>query len=178
MLQELEVQYDVRPWVIRQYWGQIVFIPAGCAHQVSPWPSFTCPVANHIQQVLNVQNTIKVACDFVSAQHLERVKQKIPEQRLHRIRSDGPEDVLQLRSLLWYSWQSISAVANVEGKVRHDTRLLRRCTYSTFLGRDCYRTVQSAARGCKLGWQAPSSSVEGEEEEDQAGGRGACCEGS
>ena len=34
MLNQLSVQYDVRPYVIRQYLGQAVFIPAGCAHQV------------------------------------------------------------------------------------------------------------------------------------------------
>ena len=69
-------------------------------------------LAQCVLQVLNVQNTIKVACDFVSVQNLERVKQMIPSQRLHRIRHDGPEDVLQLGTLLWYAWLPVSAHAN------------------------------------------------------------------
>jgi JmjC domain, hydroxylase len=35
MLEELEAQYGVRPFTIRQHTGEAVFIPAGCAHQVS-----------------------------------------------------------------------------------------------------------------------------------------------
>ena len=34
MLDELYSQHKVRPYVIRQYLGQAIFIPAGCAHQV------------------------------------------------------------------------------------------------------------------------------------------------
>ncbi len=35
MLQELSARHGVRPYTIRQGVGDAVFIPAGCAHQVS-----------------------------------------------------------------------------------------------------------------------------------------------
>ena len=35
MLHELYLQHGVRPYVIHQYLGDAVFIPAGCPHQVS-----------------------------------------------------------------------------------------------------------------------------------------------
>lgn len=35
MLQEMLDRYRVRPYTIRQFVGEAVFIPAGCAHQVS-----------------------------------------------------------------------------------------------------------------------------------------------
>lgn len=36
MLAELASKYGVRPWTVHQRTGDMVFIPAGCAHQVSP----------------------------------------------------------------------------------------------------------------------------------------------
>ncbi len=35
MLADLEKMYSVRPYIVRQYIGDAVFIPAGCAHQAS-----------------------------------------------------------------------------------------------------------------------------------------------
>ena len=35
MLEELYVQYGILPFTIRQHVGEAIFIPAGCAHQVS-----------------------------------------------------------------------------------------------------------------------------------------------
>jgi lysine-specific demethylase 3 len=40
MLRELEAQHGVRPFTIRQYTGDAIFIPAGCPHQVCH--SFRC----------------------------------------------------------------------------------------------------------------------------------------
>ena len=34
LLQRLSDKYGIRPYVINQYVGQAVYIPAGCAHQV------------------------------------------------------------------------------------------------------------------------------------------------
>lgn len=33
-LDELRERYNIVPYIIIQYWGEGVFIPAGCAHQV------------------------------------------------------------------------------------------------------------------------------------------------
>ena len=35
MLERLRMRHGVSPWTIYQYYGDIVFIPAGCPHQVS-----------------------------------------------------------------------------------------------------------------------------------------------
>ena len=35
MLARLRERYGVAPWTIYQYYGDVVFIPAGCPHQVS-----------------------------------------------------------------------------------------------------------------------------------------------
>ena len=56
----------------------------------------------------NVQNTIKLACDFVSGYNLQDMADLRPMQRMHRLRSDGADDVLQLFTLLWYAWLSTS----------------------------------------------------------------------
>jgi JmjC domain, hydroxylase len=34
MLKELEARHGIRPFTIRQFTGEAIFIPAGCAHQV------------------------------------------------------------------------------------------------------------------------------------------------
>jgi lysine-specific demethylase 3 len=39
LLAELEQQTGIRPYTIYQATGDAVFIPAGCAHQVSDWVS-------------------------------------------------------------------------------------------------------------------------------------------
>ena len=38
MLQELDTEYGVHPYTIRQFAGNAVFIPAGCAHQAGCGP--------------------------------------------------------------------------------------------------------------------------------------------
>ncbi|RDX40357.1 hypothetical protein OH76DRAFT_1334227, partial [Lentinus brumalis] len=89
MISELSTKKGVRPWIIYQRYGDAVFIPAGCAHQVR-----------------NLQSAIKVACDFVSLQNIDRTLGLLQEQRKHRLYNQGPEDVLQLHVLLWYAWIS------------------------------------------------------------------------
>ena len=61
-----------------------------------------------LEQVRNLQNTIKVACDFVSACNLQDMAVLLPDQRKHRLVGDGPDDVLQLFTLSWYAWLSVS----------------------------------------------------------------------
>ena len=56
----------------------------------------------------NLQNTIKVACDFVSVGNLEHMAALLPEQRKYRIAVKHGEDVLQLFTLIWYAWISVS----------------------------------------------------------------------
>ncbi|KAI1782476.1 hypothetical protein LXA43DRAFT_905672 [Ganoderma leucocontextum] len=90
-LGRLREKYDVCPWRIHQRVGDVIYIPAGCAHQVR-----------------NVENAIKVACDFVSAGNLSATERLVSELRARRLSEHG-DDVLQLYTLLWYAWCSVSA---------------------------------------------------------------------
>ena len=69
--------------------GEAVFIPAGCAHQVC-----------------NLSDCIKVACDFVSPENVERCERLTREFRAQNQVLVWKEDVLQLRSMMWFSWLS------------------------------------------------------------------------
>ncbi|KAI0067318.1 hypothetical protein BV25DRAFT_1794905, partial [Artomyces pyxidatus] len=90
MLRTLAEEYDVVPYTIHQYPGQAVFIPAGCAHQVS-----------------NQANGIKIACDFITVENLDLTAQVWKELRVQRLVGQYGDDVLQLESCLWHAWSSL-----------------------------------------------------------------------
>jgi len=69
--------------------GDAVFIPAGCAHQVC-----------------NVGDCIKVAVDFVSPANVDRCEKLTHEFREQNRSTAWKEDVLQLRNMMWYAWES------------------------------------------------------------------------
>ncbi|KAG5639144.1 hypothetical protein H0H81_006403 [Sphagnurus paluster] len=69
--------------------GEAVFIPAGCAHQV-----------------VNLADCIKVAVDFVSPENVERCERLTREFREQNQRKVWKEDVLQLRTMMWFAWLS------------------------------------------------------------------------
>ncbi|KAG6853504.1 hypothetical protein C0991_003699 [Blastosporella zonata] len=72
--------------------GDAVFIPAGCAHQVA-----------------NLADCIKVAVDFVSPENVERCERLTKEFREQNSRKMWKEDVLQLRTMMWFAWLSCRA---------------------------------------------------------------------
>lgn len=82
-------EYGVKSFRIYQRPGEAVFIPAGCAHQV-----------------LNLADCIKVACDFVSPENIERCEKLTEEFRDQNQSMVWKEDVLQLRTMMWYAWLS------------------------------------------------------------------------
>ncbi|KAF8075872.1 hypothetical protein FPV67DRAFT_1469586 [Lyophyllum atratum] len=69
--------------------GEAVFIPAGCAHQVA-----------------NLADCVKVAVDFVSPENVERCERLTQEFREQNQRKVWKEDVLQLRTMMWFAWLS------------------------------------------------------------------------
>ena len=89
---QLYRDYGVRSFRIYQRPGEAVFIPAGCAHQVC-----------------NLSDTIKVACDFVSPENIERCETLTREFRAQNQSLVWKEDVLQLRSMMWFAWLSCRA---------------------------------------------------------------------
>lgn len=86
---QLFAEANVRPFRIYQRPGEAVFIPAGCAHQVC-----------------NLADCVKVACDFVSPENVERCETLTREFRAQNQSLVWKEDVLQLRSMMWFAWQS------------------------------------------------------------------------
>ncbi|KAL4241200.1 Histone demethylase JHDM2-like protein [Abortiporus biennis] len=87
--QELYEDYGVKSHRIYQKPGDAVFIPAGCAHQVC-----------------NLADCIKVACDFVSPENIDRCETLTREFREQNQSMAWKEDVLQLRTMMWFAWLS------------------------------------------------------------------------
>ncbi|KAL0569857.1 hypothetical protein V5O48_012109 [Marasmius crinis-equi] len=89
MRKQLYDEEGVKSYRIYQRPGEAVFIPAGVAHQVC-----------------NLSDCIKVAIDFVSPENVERCEQLTMEFREQNHSKAWKEDVLQLRSMLWFAWMS------------------------------------------------------------------------
>ncbi|KAG7096549.1 hypothetical protein E1B28_003972 [Marasmius oreades] len=87
--QQLFDEEGVMSYRIYQRPGEAVFIPAGVAHQVC-----------------NLSDCIKVAIDFVSPENVERCEQLTKEFREQNHSKAWKEDVLQLRSMMWFAWLS------------------------------------------------------------------------
>lgn len=97
--EDLHAQYGVASFRVYQYPGQAVFVPAGCAHQVS-----------------NLANCMKIALDFVSprewspamypsmkltpdnVRRCQRLTQDFRKENYVRV---WKEDVLQLYNVMW-----------------------------------------------------------------------------
>ena len=54
----------------------------------------------------NLADCIKVACDFVSPENVERCKVLTREFREQNQSMAWKEDVLQLRTMMWFAWLS------------------------------------------------------------------------
>lgn len=86
-LQLLEKKFKLVPYTIYQHVGDTVFIPAGCAHQVT-----------------NYSNSIKCAFDFLSPENVEG-SLFISKQ----LRKLNKRDALQIQTTLAYAWLSLKA---------------------------------------------------------------------
>ncbi|CAA7269026.1 unnamed protein product [Cyclocybe aegerita] len=89
MRMELAQACDVRAIRIYQRPGDGIFIPAGCAHQVA-----------------NMSDCMKIAIDFVSPENIDRCEKLTKEFREQNQSKVWKEDVLQLRTMMWFAWQS------------------------------------------------------------------------
>lgn len=89
---ELYEKTGVYSFRIYQHPGEAVFIPAGCAHQVS-----------------NISDCIKIAVDFVSPHNVERCAKVMRELRDENVVKVWKADVLQFFNTMWYAWLSCSA---------------------------------------------------------------------
>ncbi|KAF8509415.1 Clavaminate synthase-like protein [Hysterangium stoloniferum] len=89
--------------------GEAVFIPAGCAHQV-----------------VNLADCIKVACDFVSPENVDRCSALTREFRDQNQLQTWKEDVLQLSAMLWFCWLNL---CKVERRLASESQNLSSSTY-------------------------------------------------
>ncbi|TFK56251.1 Clavaminate synthase-like protein [Heliocybe sulcata] len=87
--EELYKSYGVQSYRVYQKPGEAVFIPAGCAHQVC-----------------NLSDCIKVAIDFVSPENVARCENLTKEFRQQNQAQQWKEDVLQLKTMMWFAWLS------------------------------------------------------------------------
>ncbi|KAJ7505040.1 hypothetical protein B0H11DRAFT_1905114 [Mycena galericulata] len=95
--QELWDNYGVKSFRVYQTVGEAIFIPAGCAHQVC-----------------NLSDCIKVAVDFVSLENIARC-QKLTQEFRDENQGRGSawkQDILQLRSMMWFAWLSCCSREN------------------------------------------------------------------
>jgi hypothetical protein len=58
----------VVPYTIHQKVGEVVFIPTGCAHQVTGILTTILASSSHHPQVSNEAHCIKIASDFLSVE--------------------------------------------------------------------------------------------------------------
>ncbi|KAI1784034.1 hypothetical protein LXA43DRAFT_902412 [Ganoderma leucocontextum] len=91
MLADLWMQYGTRPYRVEQRYGDAVFIPAGCPHQVS-----------------NRSSCIKIACDFLCAEGV--AASRIVSTEFQAL---GREDILQLDVMIWHCWSSLLRLSMV-----------------------------------------------------------------
>ncbi|KDQ50644.1 hypothetical protein JAAARDRAFT_141671, partial [Jaapia argillacea MUCL 33604] len=86
LLHQMWETYLVRPFQIYQCLGDAIFIPAGCAHQVS-----------------NITSCIKIASNFVSPEGLNTTWSLTSEFQDENFGSQWKEDVVQLCNTCWYA---------------------------------------------------------------------------
>jgi lysine-specific demethylase 3 len=59
-------------------------------------------------KVANMADCIKIAIDFVSPENIDRCEKLTKEFREQNQSKVFKEDVLQLRTMMWFAWQSCS----------------------------------------------------------------------
>ena len=120
LLQLLFDKYGIRPYIIHQYLGQAVYIPAGCAHQVRYSISLELSCLLTPAQVTNITDAIKIACDFICIANLPATQKLRSEFHEHRLATNSGDDVLQLHNILWWAcvwlseqpWSLVTVEAN------------------------------------------------------------------
>ncbi|KAL2636164.1 hypothetical protein R1flu_007643 [Riccia fluitans] len=84
--QQLKEEYQVEAWTFEQDYGEAVFIPAGCPHQVR-----------------NLKSCIKVALDFVSPENVQECIALTEEFRLLPKDHRAKEDKLEVKKMVLHA---------------------------------------------------------------------------
>lgn len=116
---ELWETQGVKSYRIYQRPGEAIFIPAGCAHQVREQANQKRHLDLIAFQVANLADCVKVAIDFVSPENVARCEQLTQEFREQNQGLKWKEDVLQLKTMMWFAWLSC---AHEEERTRKEGR--------------------------------------------------------
>ncbi|XP_024373444.1 lysine-specific demethylase JMJ27 isoform X3 [Physcomitrium patens] len=82
----LKEEYGIEPWTFEQAYGEAVFIPVGCPHQVR-----------------NLKSCIKVALDFVSPENVSQCVDLTEQFRLLPTDHRAKEDKLEVKKMMLYT---------------------------------------------------------------------------
>ncbi|MCO5569305.1 hypothetical protein L7F22_023017 [Adiantum nelumboides] len=88
---KLKEEYGIEPWTFEQHLGEVVFVPAGCPHQVR-----------------NMQSCIKVALDFVSPENVDQCVRLAEEYRFLPRDHGAKEDKLEIKKMVLHA--ALSAI--------------------------------------------------------------------
>ncbi|CAM6025347.1 unnamed protein product [Sphagnum balticum] len=83
---KLKEEFGIEAWTFEQDYGEAVFIPAGCPHQVR-----------------NLKSCIKVALDFVSPENVQECLKLTEEFRLLPMDHRAKEDKLEVKKMMLYA---------------------------------------------------------------------------
>ncbi|BBN04549.1 [histone H3]-dimethyl-L-lysine9 demethylase [Marchantia polymorpha subsp. ruderalis] len=83
---QLKEEYQIEAWTFEQHYGEAVFIPAGCPHQVR-----------------NLKSCIKVALDFVSPENIQECIALTEEFRLLPKDHRAKEDKLEVKKMVLHA---------------------------------------------------------------------------
>ncbi|KAF7331679.1 hypothetical protein MKEN_00047600 [Mycena kentingensis (nom. inval.)] len=108
MRRQLLAEHGVKSYRVYQKQGEAIFIPAGCAHQVR-----------------NMSDCIKIAIDFVSPENIKRCEKLTREFRSVNQGKCWKEDILQLRSMMWFAWLSSCRQEEVQDFLHPMGRVIR-----------------------------------------------------
>ncbi|CAM6097598.1 unnamed protein product [Calypogeia fissa] len=99
---QLKEEYQIEAWTFEQHYGEAVFIPAGCPHQVR-----------------NLKSCIKVALDFVSPENIQECISLTEQFRLLPKGHRAKEDKLEVKRMVLYAAKQ--AVSDVRDWGLHQT---------------------------------------------------------
>lgn len=96
-------------------------------------------------QVANISDCIKIAVDFVSPENIDRCEKLTKEFREQNQSKVWKEDVLQLRTMMWFAWQSCSLkeeeLREEAARAADDAHADRNANANN------YRTIEGGSRG-------------------------------
>ena len=119
----------------------------------------------------NITDAIKIACDFISVENLQRTRQLVGEFRLQRLQTGWGQDVLQFFPTLLFAFMALRVLCSV---VTISSRLLTpEVNYPVDypMPMDCSPASTSHSHACEGNIAAPDSKTPSKKERNREKGR-------